>query len=108
MFARRFRKGKFNKRRFNRNFLNEDHKINRGRSNFVKIDKSKIKCFNCSELCHFVSEWKKPRNLGKGKALMTTQKDWADSSSSEDEIDYDNIPLMAISSEKERSTKSSK
>ena len=36
---------------------------------------------------------------------MTTQKDWVDSSSSEDEIDYDNIALMAISSEKERSPK---
>ena len=39
---------------------------------------------------------------------MKTQKDWADSSSSEDEINYDNIALMAISSEKERSPKSSK
>ena len=39
---------------------------------------------------------------------MTTQKNWADSSSSEDEINYDNIAFMAISSEKERSLKSSK
>ena len=77
MFARSFRKRKFNRRRFSRNFLNkdEDQKINRGRSNFVKLDKAKIKCFNCSELGHFASECKKRRNLGKGKALMTTQKD---------------------------------
>ena len=46
-------------------------------------------------------------NLGKGKALMSTQKDWADTSSSEDEIDYENIALMAISSEKNGSPKSS-
>ena len=38
---------------------------------------------------------------------MTTQKDWADSSNSEDEIDYDNIALMTISSEKSGSPKSS-
>ena len=110
MFARSFKKGKFNKRRFNKNFLNkeEDKKSDRGRSNFVKLDKAKIKCFNCSELGHFASECKKPRNLGKGKSLMITQKDWADSSSSEDEIDYNNIALMAISSEKSGSPKSSK
>ena len=110
MLARSFRKGKFNMKRFNKNFLNkdEDQKNNRGRNNFVKLDKAKIKCFNCSELGHFASECKKPRNLGKVKSLMTTQKDWADSSRSEDEIDYDNIALMAISSEKSGSPKSSK
>ena len=39
---------------------------------------------------------------------MTIRKDWADSSSSKDEIDYDNIALMEISSEKDGSFKSSK
>ena len=38
---------------------------------------------------------------------MTTQKDWADSSNSEDEIDYVNIAPMAISSKKNGSPKSS-
>ena len=38
---------------------------------------------------------------------MTTQKDWADSSSFEDEINYDNMALMAISLEKSGSPKSS-
>ena len=77
MFARSFRKGKFKRRRFSRNFLNkdEDQKINRERSKFVKLAKAKIKCFNCNEQCHFASECKKPRNLEKGKSLMTTQKD---------------------------------
>ena len=109
MFARSFRKGKFNKRRFSKNFFNrgEDRKYEKGKSSFVKLDKANVKCFNCSELGHFASECKKPMNLRKGKALMTTQKDWADSSSSEDEIDYDNIALMAISSEKSGSPKSS-
>ena len=46
-------------------------------------------------------------NLGIGKALMSTQKDWADTSSSKDEIDYENIALMAISSEKNGSPKRS-
>ena len=39
---------------------------------------------------------------------MTTQKNWADSSSYEDESDYDNIALMAIFSEKSGSPKISK
>ena len=59
-------------------------------------------------ITNFASECKKPRNLGKGKALTTTQKDWVGSNSFEDEIDYDNIALVAISSEKEGSPKSSK
>ena len=71
------------------------------------MDKSKVKCFNCNELGHFASEYMKPRNLVKGKTLMSTQKDWADTSSFEDEINYDNIALMAISSEKNGSPKSS-
>ena len=39
---------------------------------------------------------------------MTTQKYWADSTRSEDEIDYDNIALITIYSEKSGSPKSSK
>ena len=109
MFVRSFRKGKFNKSRFSKNFFNkrEDKKTKKGKSSFVKLDKAYVKCFNCSKLGHFASECKKPRNLGKGKTLMITQKDCADSSSSEDEIDYDNIALMSISSEKSGSLKSS-
>ena len=51
MFARSFRKGKVNKKRFSKNFLNKDkdQKSNSGRNNFLKLDKAKIKCFNCSE-----------------------------------------------------------
>ena len=42
MFARSFRKGKFNRRRFSKNFLNkdEDQKSNRGRSKFAKLEKA--------------------------------------------------------------------
>ena len=38
---------------------------------------------------------------------MINQKDWADSSDSEDDFDYENIALMAVSSSKAGSPKSS-
>ena len=102
MFAKAFRKGRFNRRRFSKRPFQKDEvkKGDKGKSTIIKLDKAKIKCFNCSELGHFASECKKPRNSGKGKALMVTQKDWADSSDSEDELDYDNIALMASASDK--------
>ena len=97
MFSRSFRKGKFTHERDSAKTSSTKMKIRKETEEevyFFKLDKAKIKCFNCSELGHFSSECKKPMNLGKGKALMTTQKDWDDSRSSEDEIDYDNIALM--------------
>ena len=102
MFARSFKRGKFNRSRFNKYLFNkgEESKSDRSRGNFFKLDKSKVKCFNCNKLGHFASECRKPMNLGKGKALMSTQKDWADTSSSEDEIDYENLSLIATYSEK--------
>ena len=102
-------KVKFNKTKFMRRtpFNSEDKKLERGKSTIIKLDKAKVKCFNFSELGHFASECKKPRYKGKGKALMTTQKDWADLSSSEDELDYENIALMANSADKAESPKSS-
>ena len=56
IFARSFRKGKFNKR--SKIFFNkdEDKKNEKGRSTFVNLEKIKVKCFNCSELGHFTSE----------------------------------------------------
>ena len=109
LFAKTFKKGKFNKKRFSKRVFskNEDKKPVKTKSNFIKLDKAKVKCFNCGELGHFTGECKKPRSKGKNKALMVTQKDWADSSDSEDDLDYENIALMATSSEKPGSPKGS-
>ena len=76
---------------------------------YIKLDKSKLKCFNCGETGHFSAECKKAKKTfkgkGKGKALLTTEKDWAEtSSSSEDGFDYENIALMVRSSEKASSS----
>ena len=84
----------------------EDKKFEKGKSTIIKLDKAKVKYFDYSELGHFASECKKPRYKGKEKALMTTQKDWTDSSSSEYAFYYENIALMAYSTEKSNSSRS--
>ncbi|KAL8115933.1 hypothetical protein AgCh_022431 [Apium graveolens] len=45
-----------------------------------KVDRSKIKCYNCDEPDHFATECKKTKHgKGKNKALITSSKDWIDS-----------------------------
>ncbi|KAL8108175.1 hypothetical protein AgCh_024571 [Apium graveolens] len=51
-----------------------------------KVDKSKIKCYNGDEPGHFVIECKKTKHdKGKNKTLITSSKNWMDSSDSENE-----------------------
>ena len=67
LFARTFKKRRFNRRRFNKKtFSKKDNKkTKKGKSTFIKLDKDKIKCYNCDELGHFAGECKKSKDKGK-------------------------------------------
>ncbi|XP_074327787.1 uncharacterized protein LOC141665701 [Apium graveolens] len=98
MFAKNFKRMKFIKRtgKFSKrpSFKKEDEKIEKGKSTIIKLDKANVECFNCGILRHFASDCRKVKCQGKGKTLL-----------SEDEIDYGNLALMAVSSEKSESPK---
>ena len=70
------------------------------------VDRSKIRCFNCNEMGHFATEFKKPRQIKNisydvsqkkriGKAYLAEGKSWDDSESEDEEVG--NLALMAIS-----------
>ena len=79
-FRRDKKQGKFQKKSFNTD--REGYKKKEGKSG--KLDMSKVKCYNCDGMGHFATECKKTK-AGQRKALITSSKDWMDSSESEDE-----------------------
>ena len=52
-----------------------------------KLDKSKVRCYNCDGMGHFATECKKAKKT-QGKALITGNKDWMDSDSEDEEVSY--------------------
>ena len=54
-----------------------------------KVDKSKIKCFNCDRIGHYTTECRKPKaSKGSGKAFISSSKNWLDESDSDEEQSY--------------------
>ena len=60
-----------------------------------KLDKSKVRCYNCDGMGHFATKCKKAKKT-QGKALITWNKDWMDSDSEDEEVCY---ALMASTDE---------
>ncbi|KAL8089265.1 hypothetical protein AgCh_038892 [Apium graveolens] len=84
---RKFRKGK----KFSRKGISSDKKnFRRSEGRGGKSDRgdyANVKCYNCGEKCHISPDCKKTKS-DKGKALVTKQKSWTDTSDSESEENY--------------------
>ncbi|KAL8097413.1 hypothetical protein AgCh_030516 [Apium graveolens] len=84
---RKFRKGK----KFSRKGISSDKKnFRRSEGRGGKSDRgdyTNVKCYNCGEKGHISPDCKKVKG-DKGKALVTKQKSWTDTSDSESEKNY--------------------
>ncbi|KAK1384246.1 hypothetical protein POM88_021981 [Heracleum sosnowskyi] len=85
MGFKNFKKGK----RFSRKDSNSDkrnfRKSDGGNTKSGKKDKSENQCYKCKEMGHYTPECKKGKSE---KALISKGKDWADTSYSDDAVNY--------------------
>lgn len=88
--SRRFRKQGYSSRKPSSANRKDYYKRKDGRdSRSSKVDKSKIKCYNCDNMGHYATECRKPKtSKSTGKALMASNQDWMDLSDSEEEVNY--------------------
>ena len=95
MIVRGFKKMKFRRQRRKENYTKKSS-TSEGKERFKKregkdykadrLDKSKIKCFNCDGIGHYANECRKPKaSKGNSKALITSSNNWLDESDSEEE-----------------------
>ena len=72
------------------------------------VDRGQIRCFNCTEMGHFATEYKNQRQMKNtsfdvfqkkdtGKAYLAVGKSWDDTDSDDEEVE--NFALAAISDE---------
>ncbi|KAK1363416.1 hypothetical protein POM88_038977 [Heracleum sosnowskyi] len=97
MIVRGFKKMKFRKARRQGNFQKKTFNVDKDTyikkdNKSSKFDKSKVRCYKCNGMGHFASDCKKT------KALITSSKDWMDSSS-ESDTEVVNYTLMANNDE---------
>ena len=85
MAYKKFRRGK----RFPKKSASSDKKNFRKSEEKGKAERrsNKVRCYNCGEKGHISPDCKKGKS-DKGKALVTKQKSWTDSSDSDDEVTY--------------------
>ena len=98
MIVRGFKNMKFRRQRRKENFTKKFSKFEekerlkkREWKDFTvdKVDKSKIKCFNCDGMGHYANECRKIKaNKGSGKAFISSSKNWLDESDSDKEQSY--------------------
>ncbi|KAK1388711.1 hypothetical protein POM88_016889 [Heracleum sosnowskyi] len=80
-----FKKGKRFSRRDSNSERKNFRKSDRRDIKSGKKDKSEIQCYKCKEMGHYAPECKKGKSE---KALITKGKDWADTSDSDEDVNY--------------------
>ncbi|KAK1373841.1 hypothetical protein POM88_030034 [Heracleum sosnowskyi] len=85
MGFKNFKKGKRFSREDSNSYKRKFKKSDEKDTKPGRKDKSKIQCYKCKEMVHYAPECKKGKSE---KALITKGKDWADTSDSDEGVNY--------------------
>ncbi|KAK1378640.1 hypothetical protein POM88_025384 [Heracleum sosnowskyi] len=85
MGFKNFKKGKRFSREDSNSYKRKFKKSDEKDTKSGRKDKSKIQCYKCKEMGHYAPECKKGKSE---KALITKGKDWADTSDSDEGVNY--------------------